>query len=123
MANILLFDPATKEVKDYLISVNTGDYVVDSKVNKDELQPKSGVLINPDLTLVNGLDKRYWKVVGNSVVSMSDNEKLLVDSKEKQFQDSQKDNLDMSAKDLAQVLIDLGIVTKKQITDTLKGNK
>jgi hypothetical protein len=53
-----------------LFSVNTPDYSTNDWV------------INPDLSAVQGVEKKYWKVTGNSVVEMNTGEKSTVDSNE-----------------------------------------
>jgi hypothetical protein len=58
MANVL-----NKQNFTYLTSVNTTLYLDDEWI------------INPDMSGVEGVDKRYWKIVGNSVVEMSQEEK------------------------------------------------
>lgn len=52
----------------YFESVNTPEY--------DELD----WLINPDLSQVAGVQSKYWKVVGDTVVEMSEAEKQVVDA-------------------------------------------
>lgn len=57
MANIVLF---TNNIAQYLPSINTPDY----ENNPD-------VLIDPDLSGVEGVPIKYWKRVGNKVVEMT----------------------------------------------------
>ena len=51
----------------YLESVNTPDYSTDDWI------------INPDLSILEGVPKRYWKVVGDNVLEMDQSEKDVVD--------------------------------------------
>jgi hypothetical protein len=53
--------------REYRRSVNTPDYHL------------SDWLINPDLSRVAGVPWRYWKIVGESVVEMTTEEKAIVD--------------------------------------------
>jgi hypothetical protein len=53
----------------YFPSVNTPDF------------PVENYIINPDLSAVVGVEQQYWKVVGDSVVEMSEAEKAVVDAK------------------------------------------
>lgn len=50
----------------YLVSVNTPDY------------SESEWIINPDLSGVAGVPEIFWKVVGDSVVEMTQEEKNIV---------------------------------------------
>lgn len=58
MANVI-----NRLTLEYLRSVNTPDY------------PEEEWIINPDLTGVEGVPKKYWKIDADSVVSMSQEEK------------------------------------------------
>lgn len=60
-------DVLNRLTKQFLRSVNTPDY------------PESDWLINPDLSRVAGIPWRYWKIVGDSVVEMTAEEKEIVD--------------------------------------------
>jgi len=53
-----------------IYSVSTPDYSVDDYI------------INPDLSLLANIDKKYWKVSGDLVLEMSAQEKSAVDSAE-----------------------------------------
>lgn len=72
MSNIILYDPedvvVANRVTHYLQSVNTPDY--DDVIYK---------LVNPDMSLVSGVSQKYWKVVSEEVVEMSQAEKDAVD--------------------------------------------
>ena len=60
-------DVLNRLTKQLLLSVNTPDY------------PPADWIINPDLSPVAGVPWRYWKIVGDSVVEMTDEEKAIVD--------------------------------------------
>ena len=62
MANVL-----NKNNFAYLTSVNTPQYL------------DGNWLINPNLSAVEGVDKRYWKIDGDTVIEMSQAEKDAVD--------------------------------------------
>lgn len=63
MSNVL-----NRVTKQYLLSVNTPDYSTNEWI------------INPDLSRVQEVDNKYWKVVGDSVVRMDDREASAVDA-------------------------------------------
>ena len=66
MANIVLYDPLTNQVTARYTSVNDPDV--------------PNVLVNPDLSLVSGFPMRQWKVVGDTVVLMSQVERYAVEA-------------------------------------------
>lgn len=122
MANIAIFK-AGKEPQ-YLTSVDTGEWVVSTKVPKNKVQPKDpDVIINPDLSSVNGIPTRYWKRSGNTVVSMTQEEKDTVDNERKTARKEAIDKLQIDGSLLAEALIAAGIVTKKQIVDAVKAKE
>lgn len=107
MSNVLIFK--NNEPPQYLESVNTPDY-----------EGKPDVLINPNISLLKGVERKYWKRVGDSVEEMSIQEKKNVDDKEKLEKKNEKQNLhSLTTKTLAELLVSKGILTKKEITDLL----
>jgi hypothetical protein len=54
----------------FMKSVNTADYL------------DGNWLINPDMSAIEGVPQKYWKVVGETVVPMSDEEIALVEAEE-----------------------------------------
>lgn len=70
--NVVIYDPfdvsVSSRVTDYLTSVNTPDYVGDDYT-----------LIDPDLSAVSAVDKKYWKYLDGSIVEMIQAEKDLMD--------------------------------------------
>ncbi len=65
MANVI-----NRTTLEYLESVNTPDYPVEDWI------------INPDLSGVAEVPRKYWKIVGDDVVEMDSGEKALVDASE-----------------------------------------
>lgn len=63
-------DVLNRTTKVYLRSVNTPDY------------PTESWIINPDLSGVSGVLQKYWKIVGDTVVEMTQPEKDAVDEAE-----------------------------------------
>ena len=60
-------DVLNRLTKQLLLSVNTPEY------------PAMEWIINPDLSAVSSVPWRYWKIVGDSVVEMTAEEKAIVD--------------------------------------------
>ena len=117
MANVLIQKDGKLE---YLESVNTGDYVLDANVPKDQVQPIAGVLINPDISSVKDLPTKYWKLQDSKLAPMTRQEQALVDADEKQKVLDSIDLTSIDVRDLAHALIDIGVITKKQIIDKVK---
>ncbi len=73
MANIIVYDPDNAIVEnivaEYAPSANTNDYL--DEPNK---------LVNPDLSGVDSVERKYWKVDNSLVVEMNSSEKELVDN-------------------------------------------
>lgn len=102
MANVLI----TKNGKlQYLESVDTGEYVVDVNVPKNEAQPKSGVIINPDISLLKGVDIKYWKISNGRPVEMTTQEKAVVDNTDLQIRKGSADTLSVGIKEALEALI------------------
>jgi hypothetical protein len=70
MANIVIYNPSVtpKVVLEYLESVNTPDY-----------SSRPDVLVNPDITALVSVPRKYWKVVGSAVLEMTSTEKSNLD--------------------------------------------
>lgn len=75
MANIVIFDPgdSLKKVIEYRQSVNTPDF-----------DWRSDVLVNPEVSALSGIPIKYWKVVNNQVLEMTQAEKDYRDGLEAQ---------------------------------------
>lgn len=75
-ANILQYDPTDTVVPNrvlkYMTSMNTPDYLSDPN---DVNTPLPGYLIHPDISLLDGIPKKYWKVQDGLVVEMTQAEK------------------------------------------------
>lgn len=66
MSNIILYDE-NNIVLQYLKSVNTPDY-------------SGNVLVNPDISSIENIPIKYWKVYDGQVIEMTEEEKNNVDS-------------------------------------------
>lgn len=84
---------------------------------------KPDVLINPDISAVKNVDKKYWKRVGNAVVEMTKVEKKIVDDAKKAKKIKDIEDLNFEGKEAINILIDAGIVTKQQVVDSLKAKE
>ena len=101
----------------YLQSVNTPDY------------PTVDWLINPDISAVVNVPHRYWKLVGNTVVEMTQAEKDAVEAQLLQARKDAVTDLDRAGlKDILTALIEvLNIrlaankqITKQELIDAIK---
>ena len=77
MANVAIYDLATKRILKYLRSVHTPNYA-----NRDD------VLINPALP---DCSMKYWKVESGIIVEMTQPEKDVVDAEEQAEQDAMEE--------------------------------
>ena len=135
MANIVIFKLG--QTPQYLTSVNTPEYCdipEDKKVyNKDRTiwgttltkselpqYAKPGVIINPDISAVKDIDKKFWKRSGNNIVEMSLTEKAQVDVAEKQVQIDRINNYEFAGGELAEILVDKGILSKTDVVNLIK---
>jgi len=65
-----------------LKSVHTPDYLENSRDQKGKKgKPKKGCIINPDLSRVEGVPRKYWKIHRGKVLPMTANERAAVDAK------------------------------------------
>jgi hypothetical protein len=78
MSNIVIFKEG--QIPQYLKSVDTREYVTELPVNKESAQEVAlpGVLINPDLSQVEGIPLRFWKLQRGQVVEMTPEEKQIL---------------------------------------------
>jgi hypothetical protein len=121
MANIAIFKAG--QPAEYLESVNTLDYLTGVPSSKDQAQAfaKPGVLINPDISAVKDVPRKYWKRVGDQIKEMTAAEKTAVDNAEKSARDVRIDNLeDVDAIVLAKALIKAGVITKAALVQRVK---
>ena len=74
MSRIVIFDPTSQVVANrvinYIPSANTPDY-------------SGNILINPDISLLTGINYLYWKVNNGTVIEMTADEKTLIDNSSK----------------------------------------
>lgn len=104
MANIALF--ITGQEPQYLESVDEGPYVVDINAGKRNLVPKdSTILINPDISQVVNVPKKYWKKVNTTIVEMSDAEKQAIQDVELAQRKAAAD--DFSLRDMKPIFVAL----------------
>lgn len=80
MADVVVFGEKTE----YLKSVNTPDY---------ESNPNA--VVNPDLSAVAGVNRKYWKLSKGAVAEMTTEEKAVVDAAEVAARKSVADSLDV----------------------------
>jgi len=79
---------------DYLTSVNTPEY------------PETDWIINPDVSAVTDVPRKYWKLDGDRVIEMTQSEKDAVDAQELQNRiDAVKELGDAGLKDVMTALI------------------
>ena len=113
MSNIAIIKNGRVE---YLESVNTGDYVVDPNVNKNNVIAKDGVVINPDLSTLANVDQKYWKIENGEVKEMIKAEKDIVDLAEANKQKELKDNFSsIDIPSLVKALIKKGVLSKEDL--------
>lgn len=119
MSNIAIFKSG--QTPQYLESVNTGEYVIDPNVPKNQVIPKDpDVIINPDISAVKSVNRKYWKRSGDKVVEMTIAEKVQVDLAEKQVQIDAINQYKFDGGELAEILVDKGILTKTEVVDLIK---
>ena len=74
MSRIVVFDPQStivvNRVINYIPSANTPDY-------------SGNILINPDVSLLTGINYLYWKVNNGTVMEMTADEKTLINNSQK----------------------------------------
>jgi hypothetical protein len=107
MANFAIFKTGQTPV--YLESVHTPDYASDPDA-----------VINPDLSAIASIPRKYWKRSGNNVVEMTAQEKSQVDAAEQAVKDASVDNLQIEAIVLAKALVRLNVASKAQLINAIK---
>ena len=110
MSNIAIFKP--NQTPQYLKSVNTPDYEGDLNV-----------IINPDISAVEKVGLKYWKRSGNKVVEMTAGEKQAIDLAEKTARIAQIESYGFESGQLAEALVDAGLITKVKIVNFIKGKE
>lgn len=108
MSNIAIFKSG--QTPQYLKSVNTPDYDQDPDV-----------IVNPDVSSLDGVEMKYWKRVGDSVAEMTTSEKQVVDDAEEADRIARIDRLEsIDAIVLAKALVKAGVVTKTLLVSKIK---
>ncbi len=115
MANIARFKSG--QTPEYLTSINTPDYEGDPDV-----------IVNPDISAVQNIDRKFWKRVGNSIVEMSVSEKQIILDAELLLRKSQANNFGVGLLEFATALIKVinlrlpagQKITKQEMIDALK---
>lgn len=115
MSNIARF---INNKAEYIISVDSSEYE----------RPDAVVLVNPDISAVSDIPLKYWKQDGNNVIEMTTAEKQVIDDAELLERKNQADTVDVSLRDLVEVLVVVGntqwsqgkTITKAQIISLLK---
>ena len=110
MSNIARFKSG--QTPEYLTSVHTPDYEGDPDV-----------LVNPDISAVQSIDRKYWKRVGNTIVEMTLAEKAQIDLAEKTVRITAINNYEFEGGRLAEGLVSAGLITKIQIVNFIKGKE
>jgi hypothetical protein len=100
MANVI-----HKTSLQYLESVNTPEFPIDDWI------------INPDLSGLEGIAKRYWKVVGDNVVEMDQSEKDVVDFSTNKTAKLQAIEYWWNSKEVGRILTSSGITLGIKETD------
>ena len=121
MSNVLLVDGVGK-IGNYLRSVNTPDY-------------RNGTnLINPDLSHMDGIPKKFWKMVAGQVVEMTQVEQDAITQAEAdalaQSVEDQVQDLRLDMKEVMTALIQVinvripgNPITKAELVQKIKDNR
>ena len=114
MADVVRF---TNGKAEYIKSVNTPDY------------EGPDTIVNPDLSSLVGVDVKYWKRSGNTVVEMDAAEKQAVDESDLQARKDKADNVEITLDLLLRGLVHAGNqrwskgqeITRAEVVTWLKG--
>ena len=123
MANVIIFNEADNKIIDYKTSVNTPDY-----------SSRTDVIVNPDLSALSGIPRKYWKQDSGAIVEMTQAEKDAVDAEEVQAQleanRATADKLGFSTEDVITALVKViniripnNPITKSEVVAQLKNDK
>lgn len=128
MANILIHENG--KFKSYIESANTLEYLTGAPPSKDQVQQfaKPGILVNPDLSAVSSVPRKYWKIANNSVVEMTEAEKQAIDNAELTERKKAGDALNVPVLILIEELIKIinqrlpagQKITKQEVVDAVK---
>jgi hypothetical protein len=114
MANVIIFEDG---VAQYLESVNTPDY-----------EGNPNAIVEPDLSLVEGVPMKFWKQDGDEVLEMTQAEKDAVLAAELQTRKARADEYNIDLKTAITALIKVvnirlpanQKITKQEMIDALK---
>ena len=114
MSNIARFKSG--QTPEYLTSVHTPDYEGDPDV-----------LVNPDISAVQNIDKKYWKRLGNTIVEMNLAEKQAIEAMELLARKNAANDFGIEMKTALTALIKVinlrlptNKITKQEMIDALK---
>ena len=125
--NVAIFKP--NETPQYLTSVNGAEYMVDPQALEGTVVSNDpDVLINPDISAVQNIDRKYWKRVGNAIVEMIASEKQAVLDAELAQRKTQANTFGVGLLEFATALIKVinlrlpagQKITKQEMVDALK---
>mgnify|MGYP001592820376 FL=1 len=125
--NVAIFKAG--QTPQYLISVNGAEYMVDPQALEGTVVSNDpDVLINPNISAVQNIDRKFWKRVGNSIVEMSASEKQTILNAELAQRKTQADNFGVGLLEFATALIKVinirlpagQKITKQEMIDALK---
>lgn len=117
MADVVIAKPGQKI--QVFKSVNTPDY-----------QSEEGAIVNPDLTAVEGIDPKFWKLHDeSSIIEMTEEEKQTVMAAESLNRKQAADNYEVDLKTALTALIKVinlrlpkdQKITKAEVVNALKG--
>ena len=118
MANVVIFDIGTNRIVSYFQSVDSNLYIA-----------RPDVVIDPDLSALSGIPKKYWKHEGGSIVTMTQGEKDTFDAEREASRkailiaklDAMSDApYDITVYDLAKALVQLGVVDGTDLKQKMK---
>jgi hypothetical protein len=100
--------------------LENGNVVYLKSVNTPEYSGKTNLVINPDVSSLSVVDRKYWKIDGGSVVEMTQAEKDFVNESESLAKDAAVQNLTIDTITLAKALVKAGVVTKQNLVTAIK---
>ena len=125
--NIAIFKVG--QTPQYLTSVNGAEYMVDPQALEGTVVSNDpDVIVNPDISTVQNIDKKYWKRVGNSIVEMILAEKQAILDEELTQRKNQANTFGVGLLEFATALIKVinirlpagQKITKQEMIDAIK---
>ena len=114
----------------YLTSVNGAEYMVDPQALEGTVVSNDpNVLINPDISAVINIDRKYWKRVGSQIQEMTLLEKQAIEAAELQARKDAADNFGIERMKIVLIalikVINIRLpvgqkITKQEMIDALK---